>query len=426
LDPARIARALWRASGAKFAFYESWARILAFSANYHAERGSGHGGSNLSNRVLVVPPDPLLLDASRGDQAMLSVVEAFVRDDGSDVDVAVHDRWTRDGEDHLTMNPVRVVDEAVTSRRIYELLKSKRYKRIVLVGADVTDGSYDPVFSCHLLSFVKIGRAFGADCTITGFSFSKKSSPAVRAMFAGLDPAIRINVRDPRSFARFEAEVGSGKAQLVADVAFLLNPDRSPSVDRAVEWIAAERIGGRSVVGLNFHPLLYPLGRRGEIRSTVEAIINRIIDEPDFSKCSFLTIEHDHRGDSADRHCMDTVRSVLEHRGARYYDFDRPLSAAELKCAVSYVDLVVTGRMHLAIAALGSGTPIFGLGYKDKIEGLLELAGLPAERSIVFDGAPVDAVVCGIEKALACILEDKEKIRASKLTIIEYSKRNCS
>jgi colanic acid/amylovoran biosynthesis protein len=52
-------------------------------------------------------------------------------------------------------------------------------------------------------------------------------------------------------------------------------------------------------------------------------------------------------------------------------------SAAELKQLAAKLDGVVTGRMHLAIAALGSGVPVATFAYQDKFEGLLMLFGLP-------------------------------------------------
>jgi len=36
---------------------------------------------------------------------------------------------------------------------------------------------------------------------------------------------------------------------------------------------------------------------------------------------------------------------------------------------------VITGRMHLAIAALGMGTPVICLTYQDKFDGLMEYFG---------------------------------------------------
>ena len=50
-----------------------------------------------------------------------------------------------------------------------------------------------------------------------------------------------------------------------------------------------------------------------------------------------------------------------------------PLNAWELKHLAGMVDLVLTGRMHLAIAALGMGTPPLCVAYMDKFEGLFHL-----------------------------------------------------
>lgn len=38
--------------------------------------------------------------------------------------------------------------------------------------------------------------------------------------------------------------------------------------------------------------------------------------------------------------------------------------------------------MHLAIAALGSGTPVLGLNHKDKMEGLFQHFGLSANHAL--------------------------------------------
>jgi len=54
-------------------------------------------------------------------------------------------------------------------------------------------------------------------------------------------------------------------------------------------------------------------------------------------------------------------------------------SAAELKALAGAVDLVVSGRMHLAIGALGMGVPAGGVVYQGKFEGLyqhFDLSGL--------------------------------------------------
>jgi polysaccharide pyruvyl transferase WcaK-like protein len=53
-----------------------------------------------------------------------------------------------------------------------------------------------------------------------------------------------------------------------------------------------------------------------------------------------------------------------------------PESPGAIKAALARLDLIVTGRMHAAILAMGGGTPAFSFAYQDKFEGLLTLFGL--------------------------------------------------
>src|SRR5690606_31433485 len=67
-----------------------------------------------------------------------------------------------------------------------------------------------------------------------------------------------------------------------------------------------------------------------------------------------------------------------------------PFDAWDAKRVVSSVDLLITGRMHLAIAAMSQGVPAFGLAYKDKFEGLMQHFSLtdnliPREETLLPD-----------------------------------------
>ncbi len=52
------------------------------------------------------------------------------------------------------------------------------------------------------------------------------------------------------------------------------------------------------------------------------------------------------------------------------------LPARVLKGLMGEFDAVVSGRMHLSIASLGMGVPVFALDYNDKAAGLLAHFGL--------------------------------------------------
>ena len=53
-----------------------------------------------------------------------------------------------------------------------------------------------------------------------------------------------------------------------------------------------------------------------------------------------------------------------------------PFSAWDVKGLCAHLDGVLTGRMHLAIAALGTGTPPLSVAYRGKFEGLMRHIGL--------------------------------------------------
>jgi polysaccharide pyruvyl transferase WcaK-like protein len=57
----------------------------------------------------------------------------------------------------------------------------------------------------------------------------------------------------------------------------------------------------------------------------------------------------------------------------RIHSMPVTLDSWEIKALSGQVDLVLTGRMHLAIAALGMGTPAFCTVYQGKFEGLMQM-----------------------------------------------------
>lgn len=50
----------------------------------------------------------------------------------------------------------------------------------------------------------------------------------------------------------------------------------------------------------------------------------------------------------------------------------QPYRANELKFFAGEMDAIITGRMHLAIAALGCGVPVGCVTYQGKFEGLFD------------------------------------------------------
>lgn len=160
---------------------------------------------------------------------------------------------------------------------------------------------------------------------------------------------------------------------LVADVAFQMAPSAIQELPTHwVRWIEHEAEMGRRVVGINFHPLLLELNARHrieEVNGAFEQLVNHLVLE---KSVSVVLVEHDFRGASADSICFKQLHAHLTNAVREHvlYPTER-LEASQIKCLVGLLNGVITGRMHLLIAAIGMSTPAVAVEYKDKMSGLI-------------------------------------------------------
>ena len=101
-----------------------------------------------------------------------------------------------------------------------------------------------------------------------------------------------------------------------------------------------------------------------------------------------------------------------------------PFGATDIKFICRELDVVLTGRMHLGIAALGQGTAVMGVEYQGKFEGLFRLLDLP-DCVIQSDAAVDSTVLMGQLKALIDRRKElSDRIRRHLPQVVEMSKRN--
>jgi polysaccharide pyruvyl transferase WcaK-like protein len=95
-----------------------------------------------------------------------------------------------------------------------------------------------------------------------------------------------------------------------------------------------------------------------------------------------------------------------------------------MKAISGVCDLVLSGRMHLAIASLGQGVPVICLTYQDKFEGLMEyfdLTGNTFSPQAVLDS---DDLSERMFDYLDNCSELKKKVRDALPKVIEMSRAN--
>jgi len=247
-----------------------------------------------------------------------------------------------------------------------------------VLGADMMDGHYSVMGSVRRVLLAGFAARLGAGrVTIASLGWNASPARQVVAALRGLPGSVRICARDPVSAARLEAALPGRLVERVADLAFLLPPDRTGArFEETSAWLRAEREAGSILLGLNVAGLP---DDRGEalLERHVEAVRQLVGQE---GRIALLLLPHDTRrapgqpsdGELALR-AQEKLRPLL---GERVRCLEAPVRPGTVKALAGQLDLVLSGRMHLAIAALGSGVPVACVGYQDKFEGLFDLFGL--------------------------------------------------
>lgn len=347
-------------------------------------------------RLFIIPSDAETLTGARGDEAMMRAVADALRRRRADLHVSVltaSDQAAMSARD-IGFEPVR---SNLSLSVAVQAIRDARPDALVVIGADMMDGYYSPMTSAlRLLAADRLTRD-GVPSVISGFSFNARPDPLLAPIFNALDPRVRLCVRDPLSLTRLRAFCKASPI-LVADPAFLLQPDAvSRRVAKIVDWIATRRGRGDRVFGVNLHPSLLPDAVADQQRLTrLAAAALTSIGEAE--RVSWLLLAHDFRANQACGESLAEVERLAGERrlGERLLRPTDALSAAELKALCGALDGVFAGRMHLAIAALGQGTPIACLTYQDKFQGLLEHFALPHALAL----APGDALRDGALEGL--------------------------
>jgi polysaccharide pyruvyl transferase WcaK-like protein len=331
--------------------------------------------------VLVVPSDPSTLTGARGDEAMMSAALQRLASRMTIARVVV--LTSTDGASAaaraLGMQPLQVWRFDGPLSPMAQAVRAQAPAAAIVLGADIMDGYYSPGTTLRILALADLARRGGARVSITGFSFNETPSPELAPAFERVDPAVAFNLRDEISLARFRRFCRAAPVA-VADVAFLLPPDTAaPALAPVSDWIAARRADGDRVVAINLHPMLVKNPTAAQLDAMVARVADAMRTTGATRRVAWLLLPHDFRGDIGDGTCLGPLAERLRAQAPdlRHLLVETAYSAAQLKAIAAMTDGVVTGRMHLAIAALGSGVPVGGFTYQDKFQGLLRHFDLP-------------------------------------------------
>lgn len=353
---------------------------------------------------------------SLGDQAMIDSSACFLaREYGRPVWIAPNGTRTRIA--------ARMPGDSKLSKIGLAAGMVARCRSLGFVGADVLDGVYGASAVLARLRLMRLAERLGCRIRVFGASWSHSPDPAVIAALRRMK-GLEICARDVFSKARIEKAL-EREVMLVADTAFLLRPGIDSAAAReAQDWLRTQRGAGKLVLGLNVSGHSLKSRPDDGLRAYHAMIRDWLQADPDRA---VLLMPHDYRsGLVGDVEMLTRLRDLLRPDFAeRLHLPAKSLMAWELKALAGEVDLVMTGRMHLAIAALGMATPALCTVYQDKFEGLMEhfgLDGLTMTLDEVLTGQGRDRLAQALERRA----ELASRISARLPDIERLSRRNFS
>lgn len=322
------------------------------------------------NGVLVIPP---AAPGSLGDEAMVLATCNSLR--------AAHGgrlcliRYRKDGDYPVDVDRVfdlsrYFLQGGARGEELRLLLALLSYQSVGLLGADVLDGYYSDDAVRLRLRLVELAARAGARCAILGFSFNSTPSAKASELIATLPAGVKLLARDERSYGRLAA-LRREHVQRVADSAFLLPPAASDPRNEAIaSWAKAVHERGGRTLGVNLcAEAMRAAGLSSDATLDVarDALNGVRADRP---RTGLLLVPHDVRGTASDVELLMRLKEALDLPESECLLVKPPLSARFVKSACANLDAVWTGRMHLAIAAMGQGVPAVAHEYQDKFAGL--------------------------------------------------------
>lgn len=247
-------------------------------------------------------------------------------------------------------------------------------KSIGCIGADIIDGVYGAPQAMKRIRMLRTAHLLGRKTRIWGASWSETPSDIVAEAIRKAD-WLEICARDPISQGRMERTFGR-PVRLTADLAFLLQPEiRSAPARQASDWIKAQKQAGQTIMGVNLSGHTVRTLPEDGVRDIAAPIIRWLQLDP---QRSLLLMPHDRRGGMVgDAVALARLQEILPPDFSdRMHVLPTTLDTWELKALAGMIDLVLTGRMHLAIAAMGMGTPALCTVYQGKFEGLMQMFAL--------------------------------------------------
>lgn len=245
------------------------------------------------------------------------------------------------------------------------------FSDVYLIGADCLDGAYWRRQTIQMLRFMSLAVRLGCRGRILGFSYNGTKDGVIRRELQRASNGNTLCVRDGISLNRLSAFI-SRNMQLVSDLAFVVDTSlfSVPGSDiHFHERLKGWRSGGCLIIAINIC---------GWHWDKPDVYLNRFSDYllalSKMNSCiRYLLLPHDNRqGRISDSHTLSLLHDKLSSIHEKVLFCESISGGIRAKQLVCYADVLLTGRMHLAIAALSQAIPTISLMYQGKFEGLYD------------------------------------------------------
>ena len=340
----------------------AWRLLLRFNQILSAE--------TKGNKTLIIPPTSA---GSIGDEAVLhGLIEAcgFINSDATVL------CWKK-GDYHQLPIPTLNGELFFHGSSFKYFWHAKNlihgFERVIIAGTDMMDGFYDDWIPNKLIDIGEIALSSGAKAVVFGFSIANHSKPTIQRLASSQIDTI---VRDPVSLRRLQQiPHHNNRATLGADCSIWCEP----SDRKHIRETYLEKIAGPFIV-LNLSPP--SLEESSDAEMSIDEICKAICEWCHKESVEVLILPHHFQRRKNDLPPCQRAYEILQKNNIPTIFIQEQLRPFETKFIVSQSLMIVTGRMHLALAACSTSVPSICFPYMNKFEGMFELYELPNENLI--------------------------------------------
>jgi coenzyme F420-reducing hydrogenase beta subunit/polysaccharide pyruvyl transferase WcaK-like protein len=373
------------------------------------------------NKIAIISPD--MSFGSFGDQAMIvSLIEQLkTKHKESDIYILMLNNYSQDG----ILNRYNCNIKIYSPNNYHKLktlidILAPQTKQVYQIGADILDGGCGLENSLNYFNIIRKFAKHNVKISIIGFSFNDKNYQQIVKSIKDISEFTKLNARDNISYNRLK-DINCKNLHKTADIAFLFDESKyttSAYCNKLISQLLSLRQNKqyKHIIGIHF------TWKREE----EETFLNKLIPILEEQKETlFVILPHDLRvydNQLSDKELTDKLAQRLKEKNIPFINAFKLANEIEVKSVVKLFDLVITSRMHLAIAAFSRNIPVISFIYQGKFEGLYAFYNF--KEKLMFDNRTFEsdelrkAINYALENNLSKIIEQKNP------EIFELSKKN--